>query len=109
MKSILFICAANKNRSITAEVWFSMRHPENNYASAGSCKAACRIHGGKFVTESQLQQADRIICINNHNQADLEKHYGKRYSNKIEVAQIADKYHFLELSLIFEIIDRIKI
>lgn len=109
MKSILFICAANINRSTTAELWFSMRHPENNYESAGSSKAACRIHGGKYVTEPQLQQADRIICMETRNQNEIEKQYGNLYSHKIEVVQIADKYSFLGLPLIFEIIDRIKI
>jgi len=50
-KNILFVCAANVNRSITAQFWFSITKPENQYESAGSCRAACHIHGGDFVTQ----------------------------------------------------------
>lgn len=108
-RSILFICAANINRSTTAEIWFSMRHPGNSYQSAGSSRAACRIHGGNYVTESQLQQADRIICMDNRNRTEIEKWFGTSYSHKTEVANIPDFYNYLELVLIFEIIDKIKI
>jgi predicted protein tyrosine phosphatase len=108
-RSILFICAANINRSTTAEIWFSMRHPGNSYQSAGASRAACRIHGGNYVTESQLKQADRIICMDNRNRMHLENEYGNRYSHKTEVAHIPDAFKFLELNLIFEIIDKIKI
>lgn len=109
MKQVLFICAANINRSKTAEIWFSMRHPGNRYQSAGSSRAACRIHGGNYVTESQLQQAHRIICMDNRNRQHLAVDFGNRFSYKTEVANIPDVYKFLELKLIFEIIDKIKL
>ena len=62
-KNILFVCAANVNRSITAQFWFSISKPENRYNSAGACRAACKIHGGEYVSKEQIDQADRIICM----------------------------------------------
>ena len=108
-KNILFICASNINRSPTAEIWFSIRKPLNSYKSAGSCKAACRIHGGRYVLESDLESSDRIFLMDNRNLNDLHKEYGNKYDSKIEIVGIADKYKYLDLSLLFEIIDKIQI
>ena len=108
-KKILFICAANVNRSPSAEFWFSMRNPENIYDSAGSCRAACKIHGGKFVSEDQLNWADRIICMDTRNKNDLNKLFSGEFDQKIEVADIADQYSFMQLQLLFEFFDKIKI
>lgn len=108
-KNILFVCSANINRSTTAELWFSWRNPENNYSSAGSSRYACNKYGGNYVTESQLHEADRIICMENRNKTEIEKQFGAGYSHKTEVAGIQDKYNFMELPLIFEFIDKISI
>lgn len=108
-KNILFVCSANINRSTTAELWFAWRNPENKYSSAGSSRFACNKYGGNYVTEKQLQEADRIVCLENRNKAEIEKQFGSSYSNKTEVACIPDKYRFMELQLIFECIDKIDV
>lgn len=106
-KNILFVCSANINRSTTAELWFSWRNPENKYSSAGSSRFACNKYGGSYVTENQLREADRIVCMENRNKTEIEKQFGSTYSHKTEVAGIPDKYRFMELPLIFECIDKI--
>jgi protein-tyrosine-phosphatase len=108
-KNILFICAANVNRSVTAELWFSIRNPENHYESAGSNLVACRIHGGKYYDEAQLQRADRIICMDERNRKEILQGFVSFDAGKIEVAGIPDIYGFLEIPLIFAIIDNIQI
>jgi predicted protein tyrosine phosphatase len=108
-KNILFVCSANINRSPTAELWFSVRNPENIYESAGSNQAACNIRGGKYVLSEQLRNADRIICMEERNLREIENVFGSGFSEKIEVASIPDCYGFLEISLIFAIIDNILI
>lgn len=107
--NILFICSANINRSTTAELWFGWRNPENKYSSAGSSQFACRKYGGNYITESELQEADRIVCMEKRNKTDIEKQFGSAYTHKTEVAGIPDKYMFMELPLIFECIDKITI
>jgi len=108
-KNILFVCSANVNRSNTAELWFTWRNPANNYSSAGSSKFACNKYGGKFISESDLENSDRIICMEKRNQSDIQKQFGEYYNAKIEVADIEDKFKFLDLDLIFECIDKIEI
>lgn len=108
-KNILFVCAANINRSPSAEFWFSLRNPDNEYQSAGSSRAACHIHGGSHLNQGQLEWADQIICMDKRNKTEIERDFGSGFSSKLEVVDIPDEYHFLELSLLLEIMDKIKI
>lgn len=107
-KNILFVCSANVNRSPSAEFWFSLRNPENNYDSAGSCHAACRIHSGNYVTNAQLSNADRIICMEERNRKELNQNF-PGHEAKIEIAGIPDQYSFFQMELIFEFMNCIKI
>lgn len=107
-KNILFVCSANVNRSPSAEFWFSLRNPENVYESAGSCEVACRIHNGKYVTSEQIENADRIICMDERNRNELNKNF-PGFEAKIEVAGILDQYSFFQLELIFEFMNCIKL
>lgn len=108
-KNILFVCAANVNRSITAQFWFSIIKPENQYDSAGSCRAACRIHGGEFVSQVQIDEADRIVCMDQRNKTELINQFGSSIQDKIEIAGIQDHYSFMQLDLIWELIDKVKL
>ena len=108
MKNILFVCSANVNRSPSAQFWFSYRNPENAYESAGSCRAACRIHHGEYVTKQQLESADRIICMEERNRREINASF-PGFESKIEVAGILDKYAFLQLELIFELMNSINV
>jgi len=108
MKNILFVCSANIHRSPTAEFWFALRNPENKYESAGSSSYACRKYGGNFVTKQQMEQADRIIFMEERNRDELKQLF-PGLCFKIEVAGIPDKYRFLQVELILDLIDRIKL
>ncbi len=106
-KNILFVCSANVKRSPSAEFWFSCTASQNNYSSAGSSEFACRKYGGNYLQKYDLENADRIICMENRNKSDIEKNFGSGYNPKIEVAGIKDHYEFLQLDLIYEFIDKI--
>jgi predicted protein tyrosine phosphatase len=108
-KNILFVCSANVNRSVTAQYWFSWLKPENNYSSRGSSKFACNKYGGTLVEETDLQQSDRIICMEKRNRKEIQNRYGSKFDSKTEVAGIKDEYQFLDLELIFELNEKIKI
>lgn len=107
-KNILFVCSANVNRSPSAHFWFALRNPENVYSSAGSSRVACRIHGGQFVSKEQIDQANRIICMENRNRKELNGLF-PGIDQKIEVVDISDTYRPLQLELIFEFMDKISI
>jgi predicted protein tyrosine phosphatase len=108
-KNILFVCSANVKRSPTAELWFSWLKPENNYTSAGSNAYACKKYGGKLVTASNLTAAHRVICMEPRNQKEIQKAHGHKFNDKIEVAGIKDQFDFLNIQLLFELTDKIKI
>lgn len=105
---ILFVCSANVNRSTTAELWFSWRNRENDYKSAGSNRFACNKYGGNLVTRKNLNWADRVICMEDKNKKEIQDFFGNSFDSKMEVAGIKDNYKFLELDLIFEFIEKIK-
>ena len=107
-KKILFICSANVNRSPSAQFWFTLRNPENTYSSAGSSRVACRIHHGNFVAKHQVEQADRIICMEERNRKDLNALFPE-HESKIEVANIPDIYQSFQLELLFEFMNNFKI
>lgn len=89
--------------------WFGLRNPENKYSSAGSNKFACKKYGGKLITETELSAADRVICMEPRNQKEIQKTYGHKFDSKIEIADIKDEFEFLDIQLIFEIMDKIEI
>lgn len=103
------MCSANAKRSPTAELWFKLFKPENNYSSAGTSEFACRKYGGKYISENDLEIADQVICMENSHKNQIEKKYGNRFNEKMEVAGIKDEFSFLDIQLIFEITDKILI
>lgn len=54
MKNILFICSANKERSKTAEDYFSGRFPHVNFNSCGTNIKLCEKEGTNPLTEDLL-------------------------------------------------------
>tara|TARA_Y100000310_G_scaffold289971_1_gene316797 strand:- start:3353 stop:3655 length:303 start_codon:yes stop_codon:yes gene_type:complete len=83
--NILFICNQNENRSKTAEKLFKGRF---NTKSAG-------LYNENPVTKQQLQWADKIIVMEDHQRTELSKRFPKEYMQKqILSINIPDIYHF---------------
>lgn len=53
-ETILFICSANKQRSKTAEDYFSTKYPELHFISAGTNIKICEREGTNPLTTEAL-------------------------------------------------------
>lgn len=60
MKNILFVCSANKDRSKTAEDYYSKHYPDWFIDSAGTNKNTCNKFGTNDISKEQLDIADLI-------------------------------------------------
>lgn len=100
MKNILFICSANKDRSKTAEDYFSEKYPQLNFDSAGSNKKICNQLGTNYIEEEQLLWADEIFVMENHHYKTVKELFGNQFLNKITVLNIKDHYKYGSKDLI---------
>ena len=83
--NILFICNQNENRSKTAERLFKDRF---NTKSAG-------LYNQKPVTKNQIEWADKIVVMEDHQRTEIGKRFPKQYLQKqIFSLNISDIYHF---------------
>lgn len=97
--NILFICSANKDRSKTAEDYFSEHYPKLNFDSAGTNKKLCNQLGTNYLSKEQLEWADRIFVMETkHLQA--VKEIDSKYTKKITVLNIDDIYKYGSKDLI---------
>lgn len=107
MKNILFICSANKDRSKTAEDYYSKYYTEFNFDSAGTNKKICQQLGSNYFTKQQLDWADRIFVMEQKHLKAIEDIFGNTYFNKITVLQIKDIYNYGSKDLIKELISKV--
>lgn len=92
-KTILFVCSANKQRSKTAEDYFSSKYADFQFISAGTNSKICEQEGTNPVTMDLLEQADLIFVMEN------------RHKKEIIVLEIKDIYKYYQTELI-EILEK---
>ena len=85
MKNILFICSANKDRSKTAEDYFSENYSDFNFDSAGANKKICNQIGTNYMEKDQLDWVDEIFVMENKHLKSVKEVFGNQYSNKVIV------------------------
>ena len=107
MKSILFICSANKDRSKTAEDFFSEEYPDLRFNSAGTNLKICNQLGTNYISQEQLDRADVIYVMEHKHTTAITKLFGGRYFNKITVLHIKDLYTYGSIDLIALLQDKI--
>ncbi len=100
MKNVLFICSANKNRSKTAEDYFSEQYPNFKFDSAGTNKKTCDQLGTNFIDKEQLDWADKIFVMEQKRLKSIQDSFGNKYFNKITVLNIGDIYEYGSKELI---------
>ena len=76
MKTVLFICSANKDRSKTAEDYFSEQYPHFNFDSAGTNKKICDQLGTNFIDKEQLDWADKIFVMEQKHLNNIQDSFG---------------------------------
>ncbi|WP_203296437.1 phosphotyrosine protein phosphatase [Luteirhabdus pelagi] len=96
----LFICSTNKQRSKTAEDFFSQKYPEHEFLSAGTNIKICRKEGATVLTEDLLAWADKAFVMEKKHLDQIKKHTGLKYYSKINVLDIPDIYKYYDAGLI---------
>lgn len=100
MKNILFICSANKDRSKTAEDYFSEKFPNLNFESAGTNQKTCNQLGTNFIEMEKLEWADSIYVMETKHKKYVNKFSENTFRNKIDVLHIRDIYKYNQKELI---------
>ena len=100
MKNILFVCSANKQRSKTAEDYFSEIYPKLIFNSAGTNIKLCQKEGTNPISEIDLQNADLIYVMEYKHQKQINSNTENKYSKKIKVLNIPDIYKYYQIELI---------
>lgn len=100
MKTLLFICSANKDRSKTAEDYFSEKCANIQFDSAGTNKKICDQLGTNFISEEQLNLADEVYVMESKHLKAIKELFGNQYTRKISVLQIRDIYTYGSADLI---------
>ena len=105
-QNILFICSVNKQRSKTAEDYFSSNYPNLNFQSAGTNIKQCERHGTNSVSEEMLLWADLIFSMENKHSKFLKDTFENEYQNKFVILNIEDKYKYYQKELIALLISK---
>jgi predicted protein tyrosine phosphatase len=100
MNKILFVCSANKDRSKTADDYFSERYDEFEFDSAGTNLKLCHQLGTTAITEEHLKWADIIIAMEEKHRTFIKNNFPKVDYNSIEVLHLTDRYVYYQQELI---------
>jgi len=100
IKNILFVCSANKQRSKTAEDYFSEHYPDIRFQSAGTNIKLCQKEGANPLEEIMLHNTDLIFVMKNKHKSEIKQMTGQQYSEKIIVMNIPDIYKYYDKKLI---------
>lgn len=106
MKKVLFVCSANKDRSRTAEDYFSEKYPTLRFDSAGTNEKICFQLGTQVITEELLQWADEIYVMETKHKKIIETFSKEKY--KINVLYIPDRFAYGNNELIALLDDKLK-
>ena len=94
IKNILYVCAANVNRSPSFERWTKKNRPQYNTKSCG-----CFYSYYTPMDETVLEWADKIYVMDLEQETYIARKYPD-YLKKVEVIGISDQYDPDETALI---------
>jgi len=100
MKKILFVCSANKDRSKTADDYFSEQFDCFEFDSAGTNHKICKQLGTQMITEKILEWADIIIAMEEKHRKFIKVNFSSVDHKKIKVLHIQDRYRYFQKELI---------
>lgn len=98
--NILFVCSANKERSKTAEDYFSSIYPDINFNSCGINIKYCEKEGTNPISKSLLDWADLIFVMESKHAKSVKTHSGGKYGGNLVILSIEDKYTYYQKELI---------
>ena len=100
MKNILFVCSANKERSKTAEDYFSGLYPDINFNSCGTNIITCEKEGTTPLNKDLLIWADIIFVMENKHSKSVRQYSSVKPGNKLIILDIKDIYTYYQKELI---------
>ncbi len=102
--NVLFVCSANKQRSKTAEDYFSSKSANHKFYSVGTNSKICNKEGTNLIVEDDLIWADLVYVMEEKHRKIINKHTNKAYNSIIKVLHIPDifKYYQKELLLLLD-------
>ncbi|WP_191859552.1 phosphotyrosine protein phosphatase [Hanstruepera ponticola] len=109
MPNILFVCSGNKDRSKTADDYFSAKYPDMHFDSAGTNKRVCEQLGTTYVSQAQLDWADRVLVMEEKHRKALVSVFGSGCYGKIMVLGIKDVYTYYDRDLIGVLEERVDV
>lgn len=77
--NFLFVCSANIQRSKTAEDYFSQKHNNLNFKSAGANIKLCQKEGPNLITEDMLIWADIVFVMEQKHMKIINENTGNIY------------------------------
>jgi len=104
-KTILFICSANKQRSKTAEDYFSSKYADIHFLSAGTNIKICEREGTNPLTIEILERADLIFVMEQKHKKQITDYLNGKLKKEIIVLNIPDIHKYYQKELL-EILDR---
>lgn len=90
---VLFVCAMNKQRSVTAERLYC------NDARLEVRSAGVRSEANRRVSEGDLRWADVVFCMERGHKTWITSRFGELELPRIDVLDIPDEYEFMDLQL----------
>ena len=100
MRNILFVCSANKDRSKTAEDFFSEKFQKIDFASAGTNTKTCHQKGTQPLTKELLDWAELVIAMEEKHRTLIKTSYRSKSNSYIKVLAIPDRYKYYQKELI---------
>ncbi len=98
-QTILFICSANKQRSKTAEDYFSSKY-RYSFFSAGTNIKMCEREGTNPIRIDILEQSDLIFVMENSHKKEVKDFINGQFKKEIIVLNIPDLYKYYQKELI---------
>lgn len=108
VKNILFVCSANKDRSKTAEDYFSAQYKDYNFLSAGTNYKICMQLGTTLLEDFLLDWATAIFVMEKKHAAFIKQMDTNNYSAKVTVLGIKDVYKYFDKTLITILDEKMK-
>ncbi len=99
-QNFLIICSVNKQRSKTAEDYFSSKYPTLEFQSAGTNIKQCEREGTNPLQNEMLIWADVIFVMESMHAKFIKDTFGNGYQTKLIVLNIKDKYKYYQKELI---------
>ena len=99
-KNILFVCSANKDRSKTADDYFSSIYSELNFNSAGTNLKLCQKEGTNPLSEDLINWADLIFVMEKKHLEKVNSFPHSSNMRKVVILHIADRYKYYNRDLI---------